>query len=142
MAPSSYSFSSNLTPVVRDPNPWVIDAIYYPATGTGYWFGDSASTGYLFGNSDSYSSYGMLAKVVEARGMTFSGPDPIPAYQGPTGQGTITSAGQMTRQEVYNYPLSPSNPGLSDAPTYTTLTETWTRRISWPARSPRCVRGR
>jgi RHS repeat-associated protein len=117
---SSYSFG--LTPVVRDPNPWLIDAIYYPGTGTGYWFGDT----------DSYSTYGMLAKSVEMRGMTFSGPDPIPAYQGPTEQGTIT-AGQMTRKEVYNYPLfvgdnsGTASTNLTDAPAYTSMTESWTR---------------
>src|SRR5216684_1141301 len=116
---------SGMSVVVRDWMPWVVDAIYYPATSTGYWFGDSASTGYLFGNSDSYSSYGMLAKVVEVRGMTFSGPDPVPAAQGPTGQGTITSAGQMTRQESYNYPLTPDY-SLTDGPTYTTMTDRWT----------------
>ncbi len=117
---SSYSFA--LTPVVRDPNPWLIDAIYYPGTGTGYWFGDS----------DSYSTYGMLAKAVEARGMTFSGPDPVPAEKEPTEQGTIT-AGHMTRKEVYNYPLfvgdtsGTASTNLTDAPAYTTMTETWTR---------------
>jgi hypothetical protein len=57
----NYSFSG-LTPVVSNSNPWVIDAIYYPATATGYWFGDT----------DSYSSYGMITKVVEQRAMTFS----------------------------------------------------------------------
>ena len=45
-------------------------------------------------------------------------------------QGTITSAGDITREEVYSYPLTTSDPGgsgLTDAPTYTTLTESWTR---------------
>src|SRR5262249_31861857 len=32
-----YSFSG-LTPVVPAPTHWVIDAIYYPGTNTGYWF--------------------------------------------------------------------------------------------------------
>jgi len=118
----SYSFSG-LTPVVRDPSPWVIDAIYYPGTGTGYWFGDS----------DFYSSYGMLKKVSERRGMTFSGPDPVPPAQGPTEQGTITFAGQVTQEEVYNYPLyvgdssGTASSNLTDAPTYTSQTESWTR---------------
>ena len=103
----NYGFSG-LTPVVRDSNPWVIDAIYYPATSTGYWFGDS----------DSYSSYGMLAKVVEQRGMGFSASslsDMGSAWQG-----------QTTRTESYNYPLTPDY-GLTDAPTYTSMTESWTR---------------
>lgn len=43
-------------------NVWLIDAIYYPGTQRGYWFGDS----------DSYSSYGMIAKVSEQRQLRFS----------------------------------------------------------------------
>jgi RHS repeat-associated protein len=108
----NYSFSG-LTPVVRESNPWVIDAIYYPGTNTGYWFGDS----------DSYSTYGMLAKVSERRNMTLTSPSL-------NEQGTITSAGDITREEIYSYPLTTSDPGgsgLTDAPTYSTLTENWTR---------------
>jgi RHS repeat-associated protein len=110
--PLNYSFSG-LTPVVRESNPWVIDAIYYPGTNTGYWFGDS----------DSYSTYGMLAKVSERRNMTLSS-------SSLNEQGTITSAGDITREEVYSYPLTTSDPGgsgLTDAPTYSSLTESWTR---------------
>ena len=103
----NYGFSG-LTPVVRDSYPWVIDAIYYPATSTGYWFGDS----------DSYSSYGMLAKVVEQRGMGFS-------TSSLNDMGTV-SQGQTTRVETYNYPLSPDY-SLTDAPTYTSMVESWTR---------------
>ncbi|HKR12576.1 MAG TPA: RHS repeat-associated core domain-containing protein [Pyrinomonadaceae bacterium] len=106
----SYGFSGLTT---RTPTnfPWVLNAIYYPGTNTGYWFGDA----------DSYSSYGMIAKVVEARGLNFSAGSL-------TVQGSLTapSASQITRQEVYNYPLTP-NFSLTDAPTYTTMTETWTR---------------
>lgn len=103
----SYGFSG-LTTVVRDSSPWVIDAIYYPGTSTGYWFGDS----------DSDSSYGMLAKVVEQRGMTFSA-------SSLTDMGSV-SQGQTTRTETYNYPLTADN-SLTDAPTYTSMTESWTR---------------
>src|SRR5713226_444033 len=46
--PLNYSFS--LTPSFRDSAPWVVDAIYYPATNTGYWFNES----------DSYSTFGMI----------------------------------------------------------------------------------
>jgi YD repeat-containing protein len=53
----NYSFSLNTH--VRSNPVQVLDAIYYPATNTGYWFGDA----------DSYSSYGMIAKVRERRGM-------------------------------------------------------------------------
>jgi RHS repeat-associated protein len=111
----SYSFSG-LTAVIRDQNPWVIDAIYYPSTNTGYWFGDT---------QDSYSSYGMLAKVIEQRGMGFTG-------SSLNDQGTVTQ-GQMTLKQVYNYPLfvgdssGTASSNLTDAPTYTTFTETWTR---------------
>jgi hypothetical protein len=110
---SSYSFSGQITPVVRDAYPWVIDAVYYPGTNTGYWFGDT----------DSYSTYGMLAKVSERRNMSLSSSSLNDA-------GTITSAGDMTREEVYSYPLTISDPGgsgLTDAPTYPSLTERWTR---------------
>ena len=100
---------SGLTPRVSNSYPWVIDAIFYPGTNTGYWFNDS----------DSYSSYGMLAKVMEMRNMVFSASTL-------TEQGYFSSSGQLNRKEVYNYPLTP-NYSLTDAPTYTTLTETWTR---------------
>lgn len=103
----NYGFSG-LSAAVRDSNPWVVDAIYYPGTGTGYWLNDS----------DSYSSYGMLAKVVEERAMGFSA-------SSLTDMGSI-SDGQRSRTEAYNYPLSP-NYSLTDAPTYTSMTETWTR---------------
>ncbi|HEY0729021.1 MAG TPA: hypothetical protein VGD38_13175, partial [Pyrinomonadaceae bacterium] len=102
---------SGLTPRVPTPFPWVIDAIYYPGTNTGYWFGDS----------DSYSSYGMIAKVVEARGMSFSA-----SSLNDMGTVTAPSANQITKKEVYNYPMTP-NYSLTDAPTYTTCVETWTR---------------
>jgi RHS repeat-associated protein len=99
---------SGLTASARDYYPWVIDAIYYPATSTGYWFNDS----------DSYSSYGMLAKVVEERSMGFSS-------SGLTDMGSVWQ-GSVTRSETYNYPLTP-NYSLTDAPTYTQLVESWSR---------------
>ena len=109
----NYSFGSGITPVAGNGTPYVIDAIYYPGTNTGYWFGDT----------DSYSTYGMISKVVEQRGMNWT--------ETSEAQGDIT-AGQMTKQAVYNYPLTPINEtgrtngvGLTDAPTYTKLTESW-----------------
>lgn len=109
----NYSFSG-ITPIVRQQTVQVIDAIYYPATNTGYWFGDT----------DSYSSYGMITKVIEKRGMEWSA--------GSEEQGTITKEGSMTKQAEYNYPLGITNEtgrtngaGLTDAPTYTKLTEKW-----------------
>ncbi|HJP91178.1 MAG TPA: RHS repeat-associated core domain-containing protein [Pyrinomonadaceae bacterium] len=99
---------SGLTQSVRDANPWVVDAIYYPGTSTGYWFNDS----------DSYSSYGMLAKVVEERNMGFSA-------SSLTDMGTV-SQGSISATQTYNYPLTP-NYSLTDAPTYTSKVESWLR---------------
>jgi YD repeat-containing protein len=83
----------------------VLDAIYYPATGTGYVFGPEA-----------YSSYGMLWKVTQQRGMSFS-----PAAS-PDEQGTITQ-GTVTRTQTYDYKTTPSN--LTSAPDFNKITETW-----------------
>ncbi len=95
---------SGLTKGVRDNSPYQIKAIYYPVTNTGYWFGDS----------DSYSSYGMIKKVMMNRSMTSSGTS--------TAEGAATK-GTMSTQTVYNYPASASN--LTKAPEYTTKTESW-----------------
>lgn len=100
---------SGLSPQVRNGTPYVIDAIYYPVTNTGYWFGDN----------DSYSSYGMITKVVEQRGMSSTGTI--------TDQGTVTP-GTLERQMIYNYPLAPSN--LTKAPEYTQMIEDWANRES------------
>ncbi len=94
-----------LTPVVTTPTPWVLDAIYYPATGSGNWFGDS----------NSYSSYGMIKKVSEHKSMTFSAT--LLTEQGTVGAGTVT------REFDYNYPATAAN--LSDAPAYSMVTESW-----------------
>lgn len=101
----SYGFSG-LTPKVRNSAPWVIDAIYYPGTATGYWFGDA----------DSYSSYGMIAQVRQQRGMTSTAT--TTTVQGTVGKGTETS------ESAYNYPLTAIST-LKDAPTYTSRTDTW-----------------
>lgn len=102
-------------PITGDTNnayPYVVDAIYYPGTKTGYWFGSDPNAPDF---ATYYSSYGMLSKLVEQRGMNWSGT---------TGdQGTVT-AGTMSKQVVYNYPLSPDYT-LNDAPTYSTQTESW-----------------
>jgi RHS repeat-associated protein len=107
----NYGFSG-VTPKVRNNVIPVIKAIYYPANKTGYWFGAA----------DSYSAYGMLAKVIEQRGMDFSAA-PLPGDPNqPADPGTITP-GLMTRQIVYDYPLTAS--GLSQEPRYENSTETW-----------------
>jgi RHS repeat-associated protein len=90
---------------VRNSSPQVIDAIYYPATGTGFWFG-----------SDAYSSYGMLKKVTQERGMGFS------AGSSPDEQGTV-SEGTVSHIQTYDYPATPAN--LTSAPVFSSITETW-----------------
>jgi hypothetical protein len=123
-AGANYGFvsgPSGLTTKVRQSTIPVLKAIYYPATGTGYWFGDA----------DSYSPYGMIRKVSERRGMTFSGPPPNDL--GSTGQGTIT-AGLMSREMTYTHPSSPGysyphiSGSLTDTPTFTQMTEDWLAR--------------
>lgn len=94
----SHDFGT-MTTVVPDASPDLIEAIYYPTTDTGYWLPDA-----------SYSTYGMLAKVTAQRGMGWSA-------------GAI-SAGTMTKEDTYNYPMTAAST-LSDAPTYTTLAENW-----------------
>src|SRR5262245_44314302 len=107
----NYGFSG-VTPKVRNNVIPVIKAIYYPANKTGYWFGAA----------DSYSAYGMLAKVIQQRDMVFSDP-PLPGDPNQSADpGTITP-GLMTRQIVYDYPLTAS--GLSQEPSYQNTTETW-----------------
>jgi RHS repeat-associated protein len=104
-----YGFAAGITPRVRDSAPWLIDAVYYPATDTGYWFGDA----------DSYSSYGMIARVREQRGMNLT----TPTAGSLTEQGTVTQ-GTESSESAYNYTLT-ANYALTDAPTYTTKTDTW-----------------
>jgi YD repeat-containing protein len=113
--PLRYAFAAGVKASSRPGPVTVIDAIYFPGTGTGYWFGDP----------DSYSSYGMLAQVSQRRAMSF--------YAGPeeTEQGTI-SPGLVTREQLYNYPLHPDS-ALTRAPTYTTMTETWDGMDTPPA---------
>lgn len=114
--PLNYAFDSSLQAQVRQvSNPWLIDAIYYPGTSTGYWFGDS----------DSFSGYGMLTKVIQARGMQFT---PGPRFEK---MGTIT-AGDINRQWLYSYPAAPDST-LRDAPTYQTVTESWAYMTGDPA---------
>lgn len=101
------AFAGNIKPLMQTDKPNVIDAIYFPDTATGYWFGDP----------DSYSSYGMIAKVREQRGMVFKATSLEE-------KGTIINPGTMTREKFYKYPLQPDSM-LTDAPTYTEMTEKW-----------------
>ena len=102
-----YNFDiTKLMGMVNAPSDWKVDAVYLPDTSTGYWFGDA----------DSYSSYGMIAKVKQQRGMHLLGGSL-------SDQGTIAQ-GTTTRERDYNYPLTP-DPTLADAPTYTAVAESW-----------------
>src|SRR5262245_23468363 len=110
----NYGFSG-VTPVVAQNTISVVLGVSYPATGTGYWFGDG----------DSYSRYGMIRKVSERRGMTFSG--------GLNEQGNM-QPGEQTRVQVYSHPSSPGYSEiqgfLNDTPTYTQITEDWVGRTT------------
>lgn len=111
-----YLFDGALVASTRRSGPqWLMRAIYFPGTSTGYWFGDP----------DSYSSYGMIAKVISQRGMSFTGGRYFEAM------GTV-APGSVTRQRTYNYPLGVA-PGLVDAPTYTQTAETWADMDTGPA---------
>jgi RHS repeat-associated protein len=105
---------SGLTPKVRSQTVPLIDAVYYPGTRTGFWYGDG----------DSYSTYGMISKVQEQRSMGFSAGTL-------TEQGYVTP-GTVTSQRVYNYPTGTSG-YLTGPPTYTTQTETWAGMDTAPA---------
>jgi RHS repeat-associated protein len=102
---ANFGFAAGTTARVRDAYPYLLKAIYYPSTNTGYWFGDP----------DSYSPYGMIAKVVEQRGMSFSA-------SSLDEQGTLTP-GTTSQQLGHDYPTSLGS--LTDAPTYTTATLSW-----------------
>ncbi|MBX3283303.1 MAG: RHS repeat-associated core domain-containing protein [Acidobacteria bacterium] len=96
----SYAFASGYTASTPSNSPYLIESIYYPDTDTGYWFGDT----------DSYSSYGMIAKVQSRRDWL----------------GTSGTQGTVTREEVYNFPMTADNT-LTDSPGYTSHSETWDR---------------
>lgn len=122
-AGSNYGFQAGLTPRVRDSGVInVIKAIYYPATATGYWFGDT----------NSYSNYGMLRKVSERRAMTCSaGGGSCSDLNALTGQPSI-GAGSMSREMVYSNLTQPGysdiTGSLSDTSTFTQMTEDWAAR--------------
>lgn len=96
-----------------------IDAIYFPGTSTGYWFGDPDSYG---GDS------GIITKVSERRGMTLQAAS--------LNEQGIVTPGTMTRDRLYTY--NPALPmvtaaGKSIPSTYSTLTETWAGMDTPPA---------
>ncbi|MDL9998314.1 RHS repeat-associated core domain-containing protein [Variovorax sp. J22P240] len=97
-------WSNRLSSVVS-----IIDALYYPGTSTGYWFADK----------DSYSDEGVLRKVSQRRGMTFTGPS--------NEQGTV-GPGLATREVVYG--STPGNIELgfrepAETFSYRSMSEWW-----------------
>jgi RHS repeat-associated protein len=80
----------------------VLRYVYLPGTQNGYRY--------------DYSSYGMIYKVFELRGMTVDN-------NLLTSMGAVTSDGDIGATSEYNYPFSPG--GLSDVPQYTTRMDTW-----------------
>ncbi len=119
-AGSNYGFSG-VTPRVQTSTITRMKAIYYPATNTGYWFGDPNETSY-------FSKYGMIRKVSERRGMVCSNPNDT------TAQANITNAGTMSREMIYSHTSLPgysdTSGSLSDVPTYDRMTEDWAGRQS------------
>lgn len=107
------AFAVAVDPPVRSHYP-LVDSIYYPATATGYWFADS----------DSFSDYGLVAKVSEQRAMGLMS-------AALTEQGTVIS-GKVSVAREYDYPLK-ADRRLTDAPAYSTVTETWADMDTPPA---------
>jgi RHS repeat-associated protein len=86
---------------------FAVEGIFFPATSSGYWFGDT----------DSYTQYAMIRKVVEQNGMSHSSTSL-------TDSGTLTQ-GSTTRIRSYDLPMTaPSSGDRTAFPRYTTLTET------------------
>jgi RHS repeat-associated protein len=102
----AHRFADDLKVVNVPPDFWALEAIYSPGTHNGYWFGDH----------DSYSPYGMIAKISQRHGMSFD------ASQGD--QGVVSGLGEITDEKTYDYPSGPDSP-LTDAPTYSQMEEVW-----------------
>jgi YD repeat-containing protein len=86
----------------------LIDGLMFPATSTGYW---------LQAPGD-YSSYGMLRRVRQCRGMSLTSTSL-------NDQGTM-SAGRESAVTQYDYPEGPGA-ALDDVPTFGTMTQSWER---------------
>jgi RHS repeat-associated protein len=91
----------------------VIRYVYFPATRTGYRY--------------DYSSYGMIYRMVDLRGMTVSNTEPEV-------MGAVTGEGEVAATTEYNYPVTPVL--LADAPTYTARTDDWAGRTSFLSAGP------
>ena len=128
---SSFHLTSMWHGVHLDETLPAIDAIFYPATNTGFWFDAT----------DDYSEAGILKNVSQRRAMNLTAASL-------TEQGTVVSLGSTTRKRKYNYPGSPTGCSPLDAlagvfgtgpycveglniatptkrPTYSTMVESW-----------------
>jgi YD repeat-containing protein len=101
----------------------VLRAIIYPATNTGYWFGDA----------DSYSRYGMLRKISEQRGMSNT-------VSTRTQQAAISiqpNNSGMSHQMAWSHNTQAGYSALYgplyDVPEYKYLTEDWAGRVTTTA---------
>ena len=104
------SFYNHSFPRLSRSRPF-IDAIFYPATNTGYWFDDP----------DSYSRNGILKVVSQRRAMNLTATSL-------TEQGTVVSSGTITRERTYGYPGSAAGRAIAvptNIPTYSSMTESW-----------------
>ncbi|MBI1763666.1 MAG: RHS repeat protein [Acidobacteria bacterium] len=84
-----------------------------------YIYLNGTQTGWQF----DYSSYGMIYRTKQLRGMAVSGEDL-------TVTGSVTNIGQVAATTEYNYPTTPSN--LSAVPKYTQRTDTWAGQTTAP----------
>jgi hypothetical protein len=89
------------------PTAHVLRYVYFPGTQNGYRY--------------DYSSYGMIYRATQLRGMSVS-------TMATDQTGTVTNEGQIAAQTTYDYPTSPA--GLSDAPRFTHRTDDWAGKTS------------
>ncbi len=122
-AGANYGFSGVTTKVHDNGIYDEIKSIYYPATGTGYWFGDT----------NSYSNYGMVRKVSERRGMTCTvGGGACENFAQLNQQPTTVTAGSMSQEMTYSHTSQAGYSDIAgplyDTPTYNQMTENWAAR--------------
>jgi len=98
-----FDVKSGYSAEVRNPRPWMLDAIYYPGTQNGY---------SMIGG---YTTYGVLRSVSERRRMMLES-------TGLNDQGRVSGPGDITYQRTFEYPPAP----LTALPRYSGLYEDWT----------------
>ncbi|HEV2863860.1 MAG TPA: RHS repeat-associated core domain-containing protein [Pyrinomonadaceae bacterium] len=98
---------------VAPPAARVIRYVYFPGTRSGYRY--------------DYSSYGMIYRMVDLRGMTVSTTEEEV-------MGAVTGEGQAAVTTEYDYPVGPAL--LTDAPIYTRRTDDWAGRTPFHTAGP------